>query len=204
MNVCSRHRSGVTGKANGRGPWISSALWLVLIGGMLGLLGANAARAEAVDFSLPDMNGKMYKLSDYRGKWVVVNYWATWCPPCLSEIPELVAFHEDHKDTDAVVLGVNFESISAKGLQQFSEEYFMNYPVLLSKPGPDSALGPIPGLPTTYLISPEGEIVARQVGEITAKLITDFIHQQSVSSDQQQPPTDQQQPPAVQQQAPAE
>ncbi|HEC18131.1 MAG TPA: TlpA family protein disulfide reductase [Gammaproteobacteria bacterium] len=140
---------------------------------------AISAHAEPADFILKDMQGKEHKLSDYRGKWVVVNYWATWCPPCLSEIPELVDFHEEHKDKDAVVLGVNFEDISLKGLQQFSEEYFMNYPVLRSKPAPSGALGPIPGLPTTYLVSPAGEIVARQVGPVTAKLIADFISQQT-------------------------
>lgn len=136
------------------------------------LLGSNA-QAESVDFTLPDMKGVEHKLSDYQGKWVVVNYWATWCPPCLTEIPELVDFHEDHKERDAVVLGVNFEDISLNGLKQFSEEYFMNYPVLRTKPGPNSSLGPIPGLPTTYLVSPSGEVVARQVGPITAKLIND-------------------------------
>jgi thiol-disulfide isomerase/thioredoxin len=135
-------------------------------------------QAEPVDFSLPDMKNVQHKLSDYRGKWVVVNYWATWCPPCLAEIPELVDFHEAHKDNDAVVLGVNFEDISLEGLQQFSEEYFMNYPVLRTTPGPDSELGAIPGLPTTYLVSPSGEVVARQVGPVTSKLITDFIAQQ--------------------------
>ncbi|MBN4079542.1 TlpA family protein disulfide reductase [Beggiatoa alba] len=135
--------------------------------------------AESVDFALLDMKGVEHKLSDYQGKWVVVNYWATWCPPCLTEIPELVDFHEEHKEKNAVVLGVNFEDISLNGLKQFSEEYFMNYPVLRTKPGPNSALGPIPGLPTTFLVSPTGEVVARQVGPITAKLITDFIAQQT-------------------------
>lgn len=137
------------------------------------------AQAEPVDFTLSDMEGVEHKLSDYQGKWVVVNYWATWCPPCLTEIPELVDFHEEHKDQDAVVLGVNFEDISLNGLKQFSEEYFMNYPVLRTTPGPNSALGPIPGLPTTYLVSPTGEVVARQVGPITAKRINDFIAQQT-------------------------
>ncbi len=132
-----------------------------------------------MEFSLLDVQGATHNLSDYRGKWVVVNYWATWCPPCLTEIPELVDFHEDRKDKDAVVLGVNFEDISLNALKQFSEEYFMNFPVLRSKPGPDSALGPIPGLPTTYLVSPEGEVVARQVGPVTAELIADFIAQQT-------------------------
>ena len=137
-----------------------------------------SAQAEPAEFMLPDMKDKQHKLSDYRGKWVVVNYWATWCPPCLTEIPELVEFHEDHKDKDAVVLGVNFEDIGLEGLKRFSEEYFMNYPVLRTKPSGSSALGVIPGLPTTYIVSPKGEIIARQVGPVTAKSIADFIDQQ--------------------------
>jgi len=140
---------------------------------------ALGAQAEPAEFTLPDVQGVEHKLSDYRGKWVVVNYWATWCPPCLTEIPELVDFHEERKDRDAVVLGVNFEDISLNALKQFSEEYFINFPVLRTRPGPDSALGPIPGLPTTYLVSPEGEVVARQVGPVTAELIADFIAQQT-------------------------
>lgn len=149
-----------------------------VLAALLLFLSANI-HAEPVDFALPDVKGVEHKLSDFRGKWVVVNYWATWCPPCLSEIPELVDFHEEHKDKDAVVLGVNFEDIGIKGLKQFSEEYFINYPVLRAKPGPRSALGSIPGLPTTYLISPDGEIAARQVGPVTGKLINDFIEQQT-------------------------
>ncbi len=141
---------------------------------------ALGAQAEPVEFTLLDLQDVKHKLSDYRGKWVVVNYWATWCPPCLTEIPELVDFHEERKDKDAVVLGVNFENISLSALKQFSEEYFMNFPVLRSKPGSGSALGSIPGLPTTYLVSPEGEVVARQVGPVTAELIADFIEQQTV------------------------
>lgn len=140
---------------------------------------SSSVQAEPADFTLPDMENKQRNLSDYRGKWVVVNYWATWCPPCLTEIPELVDFHEDHKDKDAVVLGINFEDISLEGLKLFSEEYFMNYPVLRTKPSASSALGVIPGLPTTFLVSPEGEVIARQVGPVTAKLIAEFINQQS-------------------------
>lgn len=143
------------------------------------LLFSSAVLAEPTDFTLPDINGKQHHLSEYRGKWVVVNYWATWCPPCLSEIPELVDFHEEHKNKDAVVLGVNFEDIGTSGLKRFTEEYFINYPVLRTNPAPSSALGIIPGLPTTYLVSPEGEIVARQVGPVTAKIISDFINQQT-------------------------
>lgn len=129
----------------------------------------------AADFTLPDLDGKTHRLSDYRGKWVVVNYWATWCPPCLEEIPELIHFHQKHKDKDAVVLGVNREDIDRLILKDFVDEFMINYPVLLDEPGAPSALGNIPGLPTTYLVDPQGEVAARKLGGITAEEIEHFI-----------------------------
>lgn len=145
-------------------------LFLLVLMGLSGSV--NAART---DFTLPDLNGKASSLSDFRGKWVVVNYWATWCPPCLTEIPELVNFHEDNQANNAVVLGVNFEEIDSTTLKQFVDDYFINYPVLRERPGRESVMGEIPGLPTTFLVSPQGEIVARQVGGVTAALIEEFI-----------------------------
>ena len=133
----------------------------------------------AADFSLKGIDGKQYSLSDYRGKWVVVNYWATWCPPCLDEIPELMDFHERHKDSDGVVLGVNYEEKSQKELLAFANKYMISYPVLLGEVGSGKNIGPIPGLPTTYVISPSGEIMARQVGPLTAKMLDEFIQQQA-------------------------
>lgn len=126
------------------------------------------------EFTLVDIAGKKVQLADYRGKWVVINYWATWCPPCREEIPELVHFHEQHKDRDAVVLGVNMETVSQERLRQFVDENFMTYPVLTGSSDMQT-VGPVPGLPTTYLVSPEGRLVARQVGAITAENIETFI-----------------------------
>ena len=152
-------------------------LSVFILTGLLGI--ANVAAAETVDFSLPDLTGKKRALSEFRGKWVVVNYWATWCPPCLSEIPELVEFHDKHKGKDAVVVGVDFEDIKVSELKEFTESYFMSYPILREKPAPRSELGLILGLPTSFLVSPAGEVVAKQTGPVTAKMIEDFINEQA-------------------------
>ncbi|MBU0500116.1 MAG: TlpA family protein disulfide reductase [Gammaproteobacteria bacterium] len=144
---------------------------------MAAILGMAApfAQAAVVDFELPDLEGKARKLSDYRGKWVVVNYWATWCPPCLEEMPELELFHNNHKDKDAVVLGVNLEQISPNALRDFVDGQFISYPVLLSGPKASTELGRVPGMPTSFLIAPDGKIVARQVGTVTAADLEGFI-----------------------------
>lgn len=133
------------------------------------------AKPEGNDFALPDVNGVSHKLSDYRGKWVVVNYWATWCPPCLEEIPELVMFHDKHKNRNAMVLGVALEDIGVQALRKFMDEHMMDYPVLLGGSTYDSPLGPVRGLPVTYLIAPNGEIAASHLGRIDAASIERFI-----------------------------
>jgi len=148
--------------------WLAFVLFLPLV-----------AKADTIDFALPDLKGVERQLSEFRGKWVVLNFWATWCPPCLKEIPELVEFHEQFQDKNAVVIGVDFEDIPLDELVEFTESYFMSYPILRTKPTAKTPVGVISGLPTTFLISPEGKLVARQSGPVTAKMIEDFIRQQS-------------------------
>lgn len=142
---------------------------------LLALFITGSAVAETPDFTLPDLDGKDRSLSEFRGKWVIVNYWATWCPPCLEEIPELVEFHERHKDIDAVVLGINFEDIDTDYLKSFTEDLLINYPILQISPVPATPLGPVTGLPTTYIISPEGERMARQEGPVTRATLETYI-----------------------------
>jgi len=138
------------------------------------LLTAGPLAAEPVDFTLENLDGEAVSLSDFRGKWVIVNYWATWCPPCLEEIPDLVQLYEDNRDT-LVVLGVDFEEVNTEYLREFVDSHFMTYPVVRSEPLPVTPLGPVLGLPTTYIISPEGERVARQEGPVTREAIETYL-----------------------------
>ena len=145
---------------------------LVLIAALFTAL---PSAADKVDFTLPDLEGKPVSLSDFRGKWVIVNYWATWCPPCLDEIPDLVELHEGNRDKDVVVLGIAYEEVNLDYLKEFVDSHFISYPVLRMAPIPVTELGPVLGLPTTYIISPEGERVARQEGPVTRKALEAYL-----------------------------
>ena len=132
-------------------------------------------QAAAVEMTLNGLDGNRVDLGSYQGKWVVVNYWATWCPPCIEEMPELQAFHDDHADRDALVIGINAELIGKGRLRDFLETYFITYPIFRSRPTQESELGPIPGLPTTFLVSPEGKVAARRVGPVTREMLESLI-----------------------------
>ena len=141
------------------------------------LLSAAAVAAKKPALVMSDIDGVEHRLVDLQGKWVVINYWATWCPPCLAEIQELELFYAEHQEKDAVVWGVNREDIPVEELKRFIQEQYISYPIFQVKQDAQPEFGAIPGIPTTYLISPAGEVVARQVGGITAKTIEDFIQQ---------------------------
>ena len=144
--------------------------------------GADAGGADAggVDFSLPDVAGRMHRLSDHRGKWVVVNFWATWCGPCMVEIPELMRFHERHKDHDAIVIGVNFEKIEPPALEAFIEEMGIDYLVVRAGDTPILPFEPLKGLPSTFFVTPRGELVASHAGPVTGAAIEDFLAREAL------------------------
>ncbi len=131
----------------------------------------------AVDFSFTDHQGKAYTLSQYKDQWVVVNFWATWCPPCRKEIPDLSDFHLENED--AVVIGVNYEpGLSDKALEKFIALYLVSYPVTLVNDEIIEALGEPRGLPTSILIDPQGNVAKTITGMVTErrlnKLITEY------------------------------
>ncbi|NOR40318.1 MAG: redoxin domain-containing protein [Gammaproteobacteria bacterium] len=150
------------------------------------LLVASSVAAEKVDFTLPDLEGKSVSLSDFRGKWVIVNYWATWCPPCLEEIPDLVALYEANPDK-IVVLGVDYEEVDLDYLKEFTDSHFMSYPIVRMDPVPVTELGPVLGLPTSYIVSPEGVVVARQEGPVTREAIETYLERKQQQLDDAKP-----------------
>ena len=148
-------------------------LWV----GICLLLLQSLAQAEPVKFSAVDINGKAFHLSDYRGKWVLVNYWATWCMPCVKELPELEAFHNRHKEHKAVVLGLNMESIKLDKLHRFIKDKAVTYPIVQVKMAVDTPFGSVFGMPTSFLVNPKGEVAAREVGVLSAESVENFIEQ---------------------------
>ncbi len=146
---------------------------------LLRLLGAVAlllcaVTATAQPFVFKDMQGQQQRLSDYRGKWVLVNFWATWCPPCLEEIPDLVSLHEAHNKTDLVVIGVALDS-TEKSVKEFVAKRRISYPVVLGDYDLAAQVGNVEILPTTYLYNPQGELVSYQQGLVTRSSIESYI-----------------------------
>lgn len=130
-----------------------------------------ALQAQALDYALPDLAGRMHSLDQYRGKWVIVNYWATWCGACRKELPDLKALHANSRDNDIVVVGINFETIDAGSLKNYVAAQAIAYPVLRSEPARETPLGPVPALPTTYILDPSGKPVAGEIGLVSRQAI---------------------------------
>lgn len=123
------------------------------------------ARPANLDFVLKDMDGKDVKLADYKGKVVLLNFWATWCGPCKIEIPGFVELQEKYRDQGVVFLGFSVDDSPDK-LKTYAADHSMNYPVLVGDGHEDvqEAFGPIYGIPVTVLINREGMICRKHTG----------------------------------------
>ena len=132
-----------------------------------------AKAAKAPDFSLSNVNGGTTKLSSLRGKVVLVNFWATWCPPCRAEIPALVTAYERFKGKGFVILGVAIDNIKTpadqKNLSNFVKRARITYPILVGNSTVTRDYGSIFAVPTSFLIDGNGEIVRKYVGFLEGK-----------------------------------
>ena len=142
---------------------------------LIWLLLALPFSVHAAGFSLKDIQGNTHRLEDYRGKWVLVNFWATWCSPCLSEIPELISLHDAHRDKDLLVIGIAMQSGSRKKVADFAKAHRISYPVVMGDFKISAQVGALDVLPTSYLYSPKGEQVSYQAGEVTRAGIETYI-----------------------------
>lgn len=135
----------------------------------------NAYENEAVvDFTLPQLHGSDISLGKYRGKWLVLNYWATWCAPCKKEIPELSILHDSREDI--VVLGLTYEDADINDFDSFLVKYRPSYPLLLVDVyEPPEPFGAPKVLPTTIILDPQGVPVKTFLGPITREGIESFI-----------------------------
>lgn len=137
--------------------------------GALGLAAALAAPLDAFAFTLTDTQGKRHRLADLKGRWVIVNFWATWCVPCIQEIPEIAAFHRAH---DAVaVIGVALDAEDAAKTKQFAAKVGHDYPLVLSDARVEKQLGAPKALPTTRIYDPAGKIVYDKTGRVDKKVL---------------------------------
>jgi len=119
-----------------------------------------------LEFTLTNLQGEPVSASDYRGQWLVLNYWATWCAPCRDEIPELVRFQEEHENVQ--ILGIAFEDATIEKLNNFAADFNVNYPLLtldIYNPPSFAAEGGL-GLPTTIVYNPEGMRHKKHMGPI--------------------------------------
>lgn len=140
--------------------------------------GAPVKGAPAPDFHLPALDGKHVKLSDLRGKAVLLNFWATWCGPCKIEMPWFVEFQQQYGPEGLVVVGVSLDEDAEENrddIAKFTEELKVNYPILLGNDEVAELYGGVQALPTTFFIGRDGKIVNRVFGLVSHSVMDKSI-----------------------------
>ena len=136
---------------------------------LLALAIALVASPAALAFDVFDTQGQRHRLADYKGRWVVLNFWATWCVPCIQEIPEIAQFHRAHGDV--VVIGVAVDAEDLAKVTQFAAKVGHDYPLVISNDRVEKQLGAMRALPTTRIYDPKGKVVYDKPGRVNGKFL---------------------------------
>ncbi len=132
-------------------------------------------RKSAPEFALKDVSGKVVKLSDYRGKVVLLNFWATWCGPCKVEIPWFIGFEREYKDKDFAVVGVAMDEDGWKSVKPYMDDKKVNYPVVMGSEEASLLYGGVESLPTTFVIDRDGKIASVHIGLVSKNTYVEEI-----------------------------
>jgi thiol-disulfide isomerase/thioredoxin len=136
---------------------------------------ALCAALPAAAFDVTDTDGKRHRIADYRGRWVVVNFWATWCTPCIREIPEIAAFAKAHSGKDAVVIGIALDVEDPAKVLEFARRTGHDYTLVLGDAKVEKQFGKVKGLPTTLVYDPRGKRVYDRLGTVTQKSLEEIL-----------------------------
>ena len=148
--------------------YLVSLIFLVLFIAFFGCVAKEEVEPQpAVNFSLPDLDGRTVSLSDYKGQVVLVNFWATWCSPCREEIPDFIEFQKEYAARGFTILGISIDTVDIADVKKFAIEFKMNYPVLYAGKEAKQLMRDydnIRGIPTSFLIDHEGRQIKKVVG----------------------------------------
>jgi len=146
-----------------------------------GLIESNqtSPKAEfAPGFVLSDLTGASVNLSDFKGEIVILNFWATWCPPCREEMPHMQSFYEKNKENDIEILAVNLTNMDdgQQAIEQFVQDYGLTFPVLLDENGDVGTRYEIMTIPTSYILDTEGRIFQKIIGPMNEQMMNDMVN----------------------------
>jgi thiol-disulfide isomerase/thioredoxin len=125
---------------------------------------ASSARTPAPGWKLTDLNGRSVSFSDFRGKVVILDFWATWCAPCRVEIPQFVALQKQYGAKGLTVIGVSLDEQGLDVVKKFVKRLAVNYPIVIGNEKVAEAYGGIDAIPTTFVIDRQGRIMSRHMG----------------------------------------
>lgn len=154
---------------------------ILMVLGFIGLFlfsscGVSQTAKSAPDFSLMDLQGNKISISSLKGKVIVLNFWASWCPPCKAEIPDFVKIYQTYKDKGLVIIGVAVNS-KTDDVKEIVKKYSISYPVAMDDGSAEKAYGPVTAVPTTFIIDKQGNLVpgGKKVGRLSEEALLKII-----------------------------